>query len=742
MQALIAEGVTAETFDLDKMPFAVMEQFGHGRGRERAQRIQTALAQAARVNEQAGEQYGCVHCGRSCRADARRRRLETLDGAVEFAAPKNFCNSCRKALLSQREVLRIARETFSPGVRKQVVRTAVEVKSFARAEAVLQVVGEVTICGRQIGRIAREQGRSLLDEQHERAEAHQRKESPVEVENPPELSVVQMDGGRLRTRQPGRGPGTHDPAWKETTNALFLRPSSAVNTDDTGPEPPDSLQNRGRLCEQVPELSGAADGVEPLTEVRPPEPSGDCYRGPRTLFRTCLSSLDDVHSSGRLMAAEARHKAFYAAPRRAFLGDSMKCNWNVWQQHFPTFTPIIDFLRAVSDVYHAAVAIAGEEDFGRGLCLDAGALAGTGRRRDRRTRRMAREATGRRRSAPRRRHAPHRAVGDRLPDQQPAADALPRVPPAGLPITSSLMESLVKEINWRVKGTEKFWNKNRRCGAHPGPQSRRPVRRRPPPTITPRTSPCPAPAHRTEVNCTVEIRLGLGRSRRGLHLLDCGPHAMADLRLKLAELTGPGALAGVTLGDWLKLLIENRFRLHPLFWGRVGFISVSAPVTSVVAVLERAMFAGQYRATEIPGPLFLLGGWRCGTTHLHNLFALDERFGYSSLFQTMYPHTFLTSQWWWLPVLAAMTPRKRWQDNVSLSLKEPAQDEMALCIMTRRSSMLGWVFPHRFMEYERFLDFDDVSERDVRLWKTGFREFLHKLTWKNGGRPSVLKSPY
>ena len=67
MQALIAEGVTAETFDLDKMPFAVMEQFGHGRGRERAQRIQTALAQAARVNEQAGEQYGCVHCGRSCR---------------------------------------------------------------------------------------------------------------------------------------------------------------------------------------------------------------------------------------------------------------------------------------------------------------------------------------------------------------------------------------------------------------------------------------------------------------------------------------------------------------------------------------------------------------------------------------------------------------------------------------------------------------------------------------------------
>ena len=29
---------------------------------------------------------------------------------------------------------------------------------------------------------------------------------------------------------------------------------------------------------------------------------------------------------------------------------------------------------------------------------------------------------------------------------------------AGLPITSSLMESAVKQINQRVKGTEKFWS--------------------------------------------------------------------------------------------------------------------------------------------------------------------------------------------------------------------------------------------------------------------------------------------
>jgi len=217
---------------------------------------------------------------------------------------------------------------------------------------------------------------------------------------------------------------------------------------------------------------------------------------------------------------------------------------------------------------------------------------------------------------------------------------------------------------------------------------------------------------------------------------------MADLRLKLAELTGPGALAGVTAGDWLKLLWANRFRLHPLFWGRVAFVSTSCPFTTVLRQWERLRHGKRWQALEVAPPLFLLGGWRCGTTHLHNLFALDQRFGYSSLFQTMYPHTFLTNEWWWLPLLAAMTPRKRFQDNVALSLREPAQDEMALCILTLRSSMLGWVFPHRFEEYERFLTFADAAPHDVARWQAGFREFLQKLALCNGGRPAVLKSPY
>jgi hypothetical protein len=35
----------------------------------------------------------------------------------------------------------------------------------------------------------------------------------------------------------------------------------------------------------------------------------------------------------------------------------------------------------------------------------------------------------------------------------------PRYRRLGLPVTSSAVESLIKEFNYRVKGTEKFWNR-------------------------------------------------------------------------------------------------------------------------------------------------------------------------------------------------------------------------------------------------------------------------------------------
>ena len=41
----------------------------------------------------------------------------------------------------------------------------------------------------------------------------------------------------------------------------------------------------------------------------------------------------------------------------------------------------------------------------------------------------------------------------------------PKYRKAGLPVTSSMVESLIKEFNYRVKGTEKSWTRMRGCEA-------------------------------------------------------------------------------------------------------------------------------------------------------------------------------------------------------------------------------------------------------------------------------------
>src|SRR5215207_1921325 len=89
---------------------------------------------------------------------------------------------------------------------------------------------------------------------------------------------------------------------------------------------------------------------------------------------------------------------------------------------------------------------------------------------------------------------------------------------------------------------------------------------------------------------------------------------------------GPGVLAGITLGDWLSLLRDNRFRVSPRYLPRAAAITWSSVTNSLVRWLEERRHGAAIDAAEVPAPLFVLGHWRSGTTLLHDLLATDDRF--------------------------------------------------------------------------------------------------------------------
>lgn len=199
-------------------------------------------------------------------------------------------------------------------------------------------------------------------------------------------------------------------------------------------------------------------------------------------------------------------------------------------------------------------------------------------------------------------------------------------------------------------------------------------------------------------------------------------------------------LLGITVGDWWRLLRENRFAVDPIYWNRAGMLTVASLVNSIHRRREKRDYGAEIANMEVKAPLFIIGHWRTGTTLLHNLLALDEQFTYPNLFQISNPHTFLSREAAVVQQLADAPPRERPMDNMKVTFNSPGEDEFATSMMSLRSPVIGWSFPRRAEYYDRYLTFRGVPEEDLARWKTAFVSFLKKLTWRYD-RPILLKSP-
>ncbi len=124
-------------------------------------------------------------------------------------------------------------------------------------------------------------------------------------------------------------------------------------------------------------------------------------------------------------------------------------------------------------------------------------------------------------------------------------------------------------------------------------------------------------------------------------------------------------LQGMTLGDWWALLYRHRFAVDLQYLPRALVQTAASTSNSVNARIERGRFGRQIEAVKVQAPLFILGHYRSGTTHLHNLLALDPQFAAPNLFQVLNPHTFLTTERWAAPVANRVIARRRYQDEMA-----------------------------------------------------------------------------
>jgi len=373
----------------------------------------------------------------------------------------SLCATARFAtgiFFPQRSALKLDARSYSPCVLEKVMLSAARHPAYNLAAATLEDIGDISISGRHLQNLTVQIGGELETQRDAQTEAYFHQplpRVPTKPTTPIALACVSLDGGRMQTRLDGGPNGVQQPHWRETKNALFLRMTGIQFTEDPHPDLPACFRDRKYMKKLLSGIAQEGDFGLPEAE----ESDLNSWR-PERLFRTCLSSLCNSDTFGRMMEVEADSRGFYAAAKKAFVCDGLPYNWTVQKRHFPKFTPIVDFPHVIERTHEAAKAVRQGPDETWQLYVRWISGFWEGRVGDVLSE-MAQEQQnigfppkGCEDTDPR------KVLAEAIGYFQNNASRMdyPRYRREGLPITSAHMESLVKEINYRVKGTEKFWN--------------------------------------------------------------------------------------------------------------------------------------------------------------------------------------------------------------------------------------------------------------------------------------------
>jgi hypothetical protein len=368
---------------------------------------------------------------------------------------------------------------YTPLVYRRIAFAAAQANSFNEAAESLAELADIRLPAKRMWRAAKRIGEERIAETQEAVARFEQLPLPARQRSPlepaPRVACVQMDGGRYQRRERTVAPADQSASaepekaasaaddkghWREYKAGVLTTMSSEVHADDPCPELPATFVDPGKMRERAREIKGFTT-ESPVSRAADEEAGADINERigrPQVLVKSVVASSGDVDAFGPQLAAAAYERGFFAAPRKAFVADGSDTNWSVWRRYFSHFTPILDFVHALMYVYAAAMSgrppDEGWSDYcqwaqwlwaGRIDCL----LAALQQRQQELGLPDPKEA-----GTPRAQVARSLAY---LTNQR-GRTRYDEYRKQGLPLTSSLIESTIKQTNRRIKGTEKFWD--------------------------------------------------------------------------------------------------------------------------------------------------------------------------------------------------------------------------------------------------------------------------------------------
>lgn len=345
------------------------------------------------------------------------------------------------------------------------MRQASKAASFKEASEDLKVLAEVSISATHLQRLSERVGNEWVQERDREVQAFRENKLLCSYATAPKAAAVMLDGGRVQTRADEAGRGVEEPRWRETKVACCLSLSAQEHAEDPQPEPPSKFLDAtrvGQLAAEVKRRSRPALGRTPA----PPRPKRRAKRrrrrpASRKRVRTVVASMADSETFGWQMAAEVQRRGLDRASRKACVCDGQQYNWTLFAMHLMPwgFIGILDFVHLLAYLHDAAHAWKKErarawrqyEQWLRWAWSGQVKLLLAGLRQA--ASELGEPPANAADSDPR------KIIKDTLGYVQNNRTRMdyPRYRCLGLPISSAPVESTIKQINRRIKGSEKFW---------------------------------------------------------------------------------------------------------------------------------------------------------------------------------------------------------------------------------------------------------------------------------------------
>ena len=160
---------------------------------------------------------------------------------------------------------------------------------------------------------------------------------------------------------------------------------------------------------------------------------------------------------------------------------------------------------------------------------------------------------------------------------------------------------------------------------------------------------------------------------------------------------------------------------------------------------EKLFINTKYAGNKIQkDPVFIVGHWRSGTTHLHNILCQDPQMAYVTTFQSVFPDTLFNKvgRFIFEGFARILIPGTRKGDNVILGTSLPQEEEFAIGDKTAISFYYFWMFPRSLKKfYDQCIRFKGIDKDKINSWKKDYELLITKALHNTNRERFLSKNP-